>query len=243
MSNRTTPATAPAPTATRLALREAIITRDEATELLSLAQQAERRSLASLQTAETKLGTFKSVDNEILAYRSGRIKDAAKGGGPEADLKLPTALVERRAARDEAQERVTANRSAHDSLVTEVAQAQRALERAERSVGDAATAIMLEEARLISAAFVAAWSNVWHLYDTLSALPGPYQQLPGDAVRIMRMLPGIDHRQWTAAGNPARTRAKERWQAWLAALLKDADAAAPELTDDGASVAPVGRVA
>ena len=230
------------PPAQRAELQDAIARRQAAEEQLSLAQQAESRGSELLEAAQTKLASFGDVDAAIVQHRAAKFKNAATGG-PAPDMSLPDDLAKRRHGRDEARDVLAAAKAAHDSLVADVAQGQKALKRAERLVGDAAQAILNREAALLAANLKASWASVWHLFDTLSALPGSSQQLPADAVNILRMLPGIDHRQWAGGRNAALARAKERWKAWFEALLKDGAAPMPELVDDGVSSAPVNRVA
>jgi hypothetical protein len=77
----------------------------------------------------------------------------------------------------------------------------------------------------------------------LRALPGGVRGLPADAVHILRLIPGIDHRMFTSLGNPAEARARDHWKSWMASLQQNYDAPMPTFEDDGASVKPVHRVA
>jgi len=233
---------APVQPGQRAALQVAIAARVVAEERLRLARQAESRGSELLDAAEAKLAAFGDIDTAIIQHRAAKFKTAA-AGGPAPDTRLPDDLETRRRGRDEARDVLAAAKAAHDSLVADVAQAQKAFQRAERLVDEAAQAILAQQAVLLAANLKATWAGVWHLFDTLSALPGSSEQLPAEAVRILRMLPGIDHRQWAGGKNAALARAKERWKAWFAALLTDANAPVPDLVDDGASSAPVHRVA
>jgi hypothetical protein len=244
MSNirKVSPAPA-APSGQRAALRDAITERDAKRVAVSRVEKTEARGRELLRTLESALTKFGDLDAVILQHRAKRVTDAARAGQVPPDLKLPDDLVDASKARDEAVEQVTAAKYALRNLSTEVAQAHTALQRAENLVREAAQAILVEEATLLAAALKVAWSNTWHLYDTLNALPRTNQQLPADAVRILRLIPGIDHRQFPGGRNPALARAREGWRTWFEALLKDGDAPKPDLADDGASGAPVGRVA
>jgi hypothetical protein len=227
----------------RARLRLAIAEREAKQGAVGHVEKAVARGRELLRTLESALAKFGDLDAVILQHRAKRVTDAAQAGPMTPDLKLPVDLVEARKARDEAAEQVTAAKFALKRLSDDLARAQRALQLAERSVNEAAQTILVQEAILQAAALKAAWSNVWHLYDTLIALPGSSQQLPADAVRILRLMPGIDHRQFVGGRNPALARAKEGWKAWVEALSKNADAPMPELVDDGASSAAVERVA
>ena len=233
---------APVPPGQRVALQAAIAARLAAEGRLRLAQQAESRGFELLDAVEAKLAAFGDIDTAIIQHRAAKFKNAA-AGGPAPDMCLPDDLATRQTRRDEARDALNAAKAAHESLVADVAQAQKALQRAERLVDEAAQAILAQEAALLAANLKASWASVWHLFDTLSALPGSSEQLPAEAVRILRMLPGIDHRQWAGGKNPALARARERWKTWFAALLTDANAPVPDLVDDGVSSAPVNRVA
>lgn len=233
----------PVPLSQRAALREAIAEREDKREAVGRVERAITRGRELLAALEKELARFADLDAVILRHRAKRVTDAAQAGPEKPDLKLPNDLIEARKARDEAAEQVAAAKFALKNLASDLARAQGALNCAERRVSDAAQAVLLGEATLQAAAFTKAWAAVWHLYDVLTALPGSSQQLPADAVKILRMLPGIDHRQWAGGRNPALGRAKEGWNTWFEVLLKDADAPMPELAEDGASSAPVGRVA
>jgi L-lactate utilization protein LutC len=238
---RSTPTADPA----RGRLRQAIAEREAKEEELRRVEMAEARGRELLRTLQNALAKFGDLDAVILNHRAKRVTDAAQAGSTPPDLKLPADLAEARKARDEATEQVAAAQCALKNLGTKMIEARNVLQRAERLVGEAAQVVLVEEATFQAVALIAAWSNVWHLYDTLVALPGPSQQLPADAVRILRLIPGIDHRQFPGPGgrNPALARAKGGWKTWFDALLQDADAPMPELVDDGASSAPVVRVA
>jgi hypothetical protein len=227
----------------RARLRQAIAERQTKQEACCQVEKAETRGRELLRALENALAKFHDLDAVILRHRAKRVTDAAQSGLVPPDLKLPSNLTEARKARDEAAEQVTAANLALKNLGADLAEARRALQWAEQSVSETAQAVLAEEAILQATVLKAAWSNVWHYFDLLTALPGITQQLPGDAARILRLIPGIDHRQFVGGRNPALARAREGWKAWLDALLMDADAPMPELVDDGVSSAPVERVA
>ncbi len=226
----------------RDALRGAIADRAAAKDAWAHATAAERAGIELLAAAEKELEAFGDLDDVIVQHRAKRIKDAAKGG-PAADLKLPAELVERRVARTEALEHVVANKVAHASLVRELEAAQKALQRAEHRVSEAAGAILREEAIEQAAALRAAWADVWRLADALNALRSVPLSLPPDAVHFLELVAAFDHRQFPGNFNSALKRAGERWRLWHKSLCDDPDAPKPELSDDDASSAVVGRVA
>jgi hypothetical protein len=227
----------PAPPRERAALRETIAERDAKRAEVSRVQKAEARGYELVAGLESELAKFDDLDAKILHHRAKRVRDAAQVASGLPDLRLPSEMSDSRKARDEAVEQVAAAKHALKNLGTDLAQARWAAERAERLVSEAAQAILIEEAIIQATALKVAWSRVWHIYDVLNALPGTKEQLPADALRIMRMLPGIDHRQFAGAGRgPAYARANERWKSWLELLLKNADAEMPEFADFGLSI-------
>jgi hypothetical protein len=234
---------APVPPGQRAALREAIAERQVKQEAVGRVERSITRGRELLAALEKELAKFADLDAVILRHRAKRVTDATRAGTDQPDLKLPVDLIEARRTRDEAAEQVAAAKFALKNLATDLAQARTALQQAERRVTEAARAILVEEATLQAAALIAAWSNVWHLYDVLAVLPGSNQQLPAAAVQILKLLPGIDHRQFAGGRNPARARAKETWERSLGALRDNAEAPMPEFVDDRSSSAPVGRVA
>jgi hypothetical protein len=232
----------------RSALSVAISELKAKREALGLAQQAESRGAALLAAAEENLAAFGDVDAAIIQHRAGKFKHAAAAaGGPAPDMHLPEDLAARRHARNEALDVLTAAQSAHESLRADVAAAEKALERAERNVSECASAILAAHAAEQAIALKEAWATVWHQVDQLNALRGAWlparAELPPDVVRLLQLIAGIDYRQWAGGKNSALARAGERWKAWHSKLCKDARAEISELSDDGASVRAVHRVA
>jgi len=142
----------------------------------------------------------------------------------------------------EAASAVAAAKAASASLVAELETAQKVLQQAEHRVSEAAATIIHEDAIKQAAALRQAWNVVWQLTDVLNALRGVPTSLPlpPDAVHLLHLIAGFDHRQFPGGRNVALGRAGERWRVWHQRLCEDPNAPRP---DDGASSAVVERVA
>lgn len=219
----------------RETLRKALAGRDAAKEAVRVASEAATRGKELLQGAEAKLAAFGDVDAAIVEHRAASFKSAARGG-TKPSLVLSDDLLKRERGRNDAASAVAAAKAAHTSLVAELEEAEKVIGRAEAVVAEGAATILQEEAIKQAAALNAAWSSVWQLTDVLNALRGvpTALPLPADAIWLLNLIAGFDHRQFAGGRNTALGLAGERWRTWQEALCKSADAGRPDFDGDRA---------
>jgi hypothetical protein len=217
----------------RTRLGRAIVARDSRKGQLDAAQAAEQRGRELLDAAEAKLAAFGDVDAEIVEFRAAKYRVAATGGAPPNSMALPAPLIAKERARDEARGAVAAAKAAHESLVTDLEQAEKVLRQAEAEVGALAAEILSAEGIEIAAALRVAWSSVWQKMDQLGALTSSWlpdaqglrpARLPPDVVALMQGVAAFDHRQFPGGRNPSLLKAGANWRRWFAALCTDPDA-------------------
>jgi hypothetical protein len=229
-------------TSQRDALRNAITERDAAKERVRVAGESAEHGKQLLRTAQRKLEQFGDVDGAILKHRAASFKSAAQGG-PKPSLALPADLPKRERGRDEAASEVAAARAAHGSLVGELAEAQAALRKAETTVSELASQVLIAETAERASALPTIWNDLWATIDALNALRSTGVQLPREVVRTLQSFEGMDHRQFPGNRNNQLARALQHWKAYRQYLCKNADAAEPDPINDGMSSAVVERVA
>ena len=149
-------------------------------------------------------------------------------------MEVPETLVARRKARDDAGESAAAAASARKALVAELDAAKAALAGAERSVREAALAIVLAEKERIAARLDATKKELWKDVQLLRGLsqswfPTGQDQAPRPARLSPQMLAAIEVQepQYAPLLRP-EARYAAAWKAFYSALLAD-----PEATFDG----------
>jgi hypothetical protein len=233
----------PASTTQRDALREAIADRNAAEEVMRVAREAADRSKEQVRSAEAKLAAFCDVDDAILKHRAASFKIAAQGG-PKPSLALPSDLVRRERARDEAAAAVAAAKAAHASLAAELSQADNVLRRAELKVSETAGEVLVAEAAEQGRTLNDIWSDLWTTVDALNALRASlHVKLPPDIIRTLQSFAAMDHRQFPGGRNEQLAKAIRRWRAYHSGLCKSADATQPDPINDGVSSTVIERVA
>ena len=229
-------------TSQRAALRKAIVEREAGREAVRTAGESADRAKQLLRAAEAKLIAFGDVDGAILKHRAASFKSAAQGG-PTPSLALPAELLKRERARDEAASAVAAARAAHGSLVSELAEAQAALRKAETTVSELAGQVLIVETAEQGGALTAIWNDLWATIDALNALRSTGVQLPREVVRTLQSFEGMDHRQFPGNRNEQLVRAIQYWKAYRNALCASADATQPNPLDGGVTPAATERAA
>jgi hypothetical protein len=219
-----------ASTSERAALGEAIAERDTAKEALRVASEAAERGKQLLRTAQHKFELFGDVEGAILQHRAASFKSAAQGG-PKPSLALPSDLLKRERARDEAASEVAAARAAHSSLVGEFAEAQAALREAESKVSELAGRVLAAETAEQGSALTSIWNDLWATVDSLKGLSSSGVQLPREVIRTLQSFEAMDHRQFAGNHNTQLARAVLYWKAYRHALCKGANATGPEPID------------
>jgi hypothetical protein len=219
-----------ASTSERAALSKAIAERDTAKEALRVASEAAERGKQLLRTAQHKLEQFGDVEGAILKHRAASFKSAAQGG-PKPSLALPTDLLKRERARDEAASEVAAARAAHSSLVGEFAESQAALREAESKVSELAGQVLVAETAERGSALTAIWNDLWATVDSLKGLSSFGVQLAREVIRTLQSFEAMDHRQFAGNHNTQLARAVSYWKAYRHALCKSANATGPEHID------------
>ncbi len=215
----------------RAALRGAISEREAAKVRLLHAKQAEPRG-HDLHFARKQELAFADVDLAIVQFRAEAVNGAATGAR-SSDSGLPGDLVTRRAIRDQARDRFTAAKGAHEGLVADLVQAESAAREAGAKVVVAAIDVLIAEGVEQASALTGALNDVLQRYDRLRALVDcrlHYAEsshpikLPTDIVTILQTVAALDGRQFPGGRNHAAAHTGELWSRWFEALLVDADA-------------------
>jgi hypothetical protein len=224
----------------RAALRAAVLKRDDAVVNEESAARALAKAQLLLDEANRRLSNFDDLDAEIASHRRANIKAFAQTG-ERFDERLPPGLQARVKARAEAQEQVGAYRVTFQELTAELQAAVKNVKHAQWAAGQAAGAVLIEEAEHVAAQFEAARTVMRRYQDQLTAMTFVrLPSYPGETTQPLLKLPyalqmtlqGLNDPRPMQAGNAGSPVAvcERNWNSYLAALLQDADAV---LTEEG----------
>ena len=216
-------------------LRAAIVARNDCQLRIDAATSALARADDLVRKIEAHLTEYADVDEAIASHSINEVKAWANSGGQQPKLDVPPNLMARRKERDAVQERVIAAKAARATLSEEVEVAKSARAEADISVGEAAKAVMFDEATTIAARLQAVKREEWSLADQLRGLAALWLpstnghsvkpvQLPqqiSDA--LAKQEPKYPHSVRPELGHT------ETWRAFYSALVAN-----PEATIDGA---------
>jgi len=223
--------TAPENTA-RTALRRAITECKAANVRRRRLESAEQLARELWTASERALLAFNDVDATIVEHRAEEFKRVATGSSLPAP-NLPDGLAARLAMRDEALKQVTAAKITHENLVADLNQAEDTMQQARLNVAIAAFDVLMAEGAKQATALNAAWNEIWHQFDRLSALADcrlHYAEtsfpitLPSETVSLLQTIAALDGRQFANGRNDAAANAGEVWCRWFKLLLTDAEA-------------------
>jgi hypothetical protein len=225
---------APAPAADADALREALRRAQEASwsaeVRLHAAIEAGRRGEDHCTVVRRQLGAIEEVERKHAGALASIIR-AGTGYQP------PPALTEARARRPGAEREAAAADAACAELAADIAKAQREVDGAAAAVSESAKAIMGREARQIADEIAVHEQAAGELYRSIVPLAetwfGSLQGKPGGPVPLDTLVRSVFAKPPRLSGSdnvpPAirtarATAATDRWKAFFAALLVDAEA-------------------
>jgi hypothetical protein len=215
----------------RAALRRAIAEREAAKEEL-------REAIAAVERAETFLAAVKHDTEKVAALSAAAAeRSAAAISRGEAPADSVDDLAKARAVNAERHEHMTATIR---SLTAQRDAAQAAIDRAKVKVNAEIEKLVTSRAIAEAAELDEVWADAWRRYDRLAAFaelrfprpnnsPNPSApfasslqliSLPGDTVRLIQTIQGVDHRWGYSTG---KERSAARLDQWRKGLLENAD--------------------
>ena len=222
----------PAPENTaRAALRHAITERNAANVRRQDLETAEQLARELCSTSERVLQAFYDIDATIVEHRAEEFRRVATGDALPT-RNLPEGLAARLAMRDVALKQVTAAKVTHEDLVTDLRQAEDTIRQAGLNVAIAAFDVLMAEGVRQATALNAAWNEIWHQFDRLSALADcrlHYADasfpitLTSEIVSLLQTIAALDGRQLANGRDDAAANAGEAWCRWFKLLLTDAE--------------------